>query len=387
MQLKSLVLALCIPMAAQAADLNSNPKAKAVVNRYADIVHATYVDALQGTEAMQVAIEAFLANPNAENLEAAKKSWLSVRDVWGHTEAFRFYEGPIDSTEGVEGMINAWPLDEAYIDYVADAPNSGIINNPELYPVISEESLMALNEAGAETNVATGYHAVEFLLWGQDLSLTGPGARPYTDFVVGSGASHVERRRAYLAAATSLLVRQISTLVAAWDPAVQENYSASFRNAPASESLTKIYKGIISLLGDELAGERMYVGYESQSQEDEHSCFSDNTTADVIANVQSAWNVYFGQYAGVDGPGLDELSAELSLALAKKVETQLISTQAAVSALPIPYDSLVTAEDGSDLRKVFLETIFSVQDAAAFLTESAQALGIQVGGEEAQTQP
>lgn len=387
MQFKSIVLALCLPLTAQAADLNSNPKAKAVINRYADIVYATYSDALVGTQTMQAAVEAFLANPNDATLEAAKKSWLDVRNVWGQTEGFRFYEGPIDSTEGVEGMVNAWPLDEAYIDYVVDAPNSGIINNPELYPVINEETLMSLNEAGSETNVATGYHAVEFLLWGQDLSVTGPGARPYTDYVVGSNASHVERRRAYLAAATNLLVRQIATVKDAWDPKSQSNYSAAFRKAPATESLTKIYKGIVSLLGDELAGERMYVGYESQSQEDEHSCFSDNTTQDVIENLQSAWNIYFGQYAGVDGPGLDELTAELSPALAKKVENQLISTKDAVNALPNPYDSLVTAEDGSELRKIFLETIFSVQDAAASLTEAAQGLGIQVGGEEAAQQP
>jgi putative iron-regulated protein len=48
-------------------------------------------------------------------------------------------------------------------------------------------SLLAetLHEAdGVEANVATGYHAIEFLLWGQDLNGHGVGAgnRPWTDY-------------------------------------------------------------------------------------------------------------------------------------------------------------------------------------------------------------
>ena len=125
---------------------------------------------------MDAAIDAFVAEPTDENLAAAKEAWLAARDEYGPTEAFRFYGGPIDDEEtGVEGLVNAWPLDEAYIDYVDGDPEAGIVNNPEDYPEITADVLVEANEQGGEANVSTGWHAIEFLLWGQDLSADGPG--------------------------------------------------------------------------------------------------------------------------------------------------------------------------------------------------------------------
>ena len=58
-----------------------------------------------------------------------------------------------------------------------------------------------------------------------------------------------------------------------------------FLALPADEALTKIITGAGELSRGELAGERMNVAYEERSQEDEHSCFSDNTTNDLVANA------------------------------------------------------------------------------------------------------
>lgn len=41
-------------------------------------------------------------------------------------------------------------------------------------PQLLAEELHMLD--GVQANVATGYHAIEFLLWGQDLNGTNPGA-------------------------------------------------------------------------------------------------------------------------------------------------------------------------------------------------------------------
>ena len=81
-------------------------------------------------------------------------------------------------TDGPEGLINAWPLDEAYIDYVEGDPAAGVVNDPDTYPTIDAELLTSLNEQGGEANISTGWHAIEFLLWGQDLSTDGPGDAP-----------------------------------------------------------------------------------------------------------------------------------------------------------------------------------------------------------------
>ena len=154
-----------------------------VVEHYADGVHASYAASLASAEEMDAAIDAFVADPTEETLEAAREAWLVARADYGPTEAFRFYGGPIDDEEtGEEGQINAWPLDEAYIDYVEGDPDAGIINDPGTVPEITEDAIIELNEKGGETNVSTGWHAIEFLLWGQDLSEDGPGVRPATDY-------------------------------------------------------------------------------------------------------------------------------------------------------------------------------------------------------------
>ncbi|HMT21153.1 MAG TPA: imelysin family protein, partial [Promineifilum sp.] len=153
-----------------------------VVANYADIVHAGYQDSYETALALQAALQAFVANPTAETQQAAKDAWLAAREPYGQTEVFRFYGGPIDDEDGPEGLINAWPLDESYVDYVEGAPESGIINNVAEYPEITPELLLSLNQTGAEENVSIGYHAIEFLLWGQDLSADGSGDRAFTDY-------------------------------------------------------------------------------------------------------------------------------------------------------------------------------------------------------------
>ena len=107
-----------------------------------------------------------MEEPTAATLEAAKRAWLNARDDYGPTEAYRFYGGPIDNDDdGPEGQLNAWPMDEGYVDYVEARRTAGSINMVAEYPQITTELLIELNEAGGETNVSTGWHAIEFLLW------------------------------------------------------------------------------------------------------------------------------------------------------------------------------------------------------------------------------
>jgi hypothetical protein len=60
-----------------------------------------------------------------------------------------------------------------------------------------------LSARDGEENVAAGWHAIEFPLWGQDLSETSPGNRSFEDYVDGK-RSNADRRRQYLKVVTSL---------------------------------------------------------------------------------------------------------------------------------------------------------------------------------------
>lgn len=197
---------------------------KLVVQHYATVVHANYSDVLTSAQTLQKTIAAFTSSPSAQGLEDAKKAWLAAREFYGQTEAFRFYSGPIDNESGPEGRLNAWPLDESYIDSVLGKPKAGIVNNPKVK--ITKANLAKLNERGGEENIAAGWHAIEFLLWGQDQSDTAPGQRSFEDYVDGK-TPNADRRRAFLTIATELLVDDLSFLVKAWQPGAN-NYRAKF---------------------------------------------------------------------------------------------------------------------------------------------------------------
>ena len=348
-----------------------------VVENYAAGVYASYLATLESARAMDGAIDAFIAAPSEEALAAARSAWLTARDDYGPTEAFRFYGGPIDGEDGVEGMVNAWPLDEAYIDYVEGDPSAGIVNRPDEYPTIDAELLMSLNEAGGETNIATGWHAIEFLLWGQDLSGSGPGARPASDYTT---AANADRRAAYLAVASDLLVGHLQELVDAWAPD-SDNYRSEFVAMSSKDALAMIITGIGELSLGELAGERLTVAYEERSQEDEHSCFSDNTTNDIVANAVGIQRVVTGDYGAVSGPGIVDLVAAEDEELASELGDDVDASVTAARAVPAPFDQHLGLgiPDDDPGRMAILDTITHLEAQADTISEGAAAIEVTLG--------
>ncbi len=327
--------------------------APAVAAHYASLVYANYEDTLNGAKALQATIEAFIANPSADGLAKARKAWIDAREFYGQTEAFRFYAGPIDDKNGPEGRINAWPMDEAYVDGVKGKPNAGIVNNPKVR--ITKKGLSALNERDGEENIATGWHAIEFLLWGQDLSETGPGDRSFEDFVDGK-APNANRRREYLKVVTELLVDDLGTLAKAWAPGAK-NYRARFEKSGA-DAMRRMLVGVGSLSRGELAGERIEVALASQNQEDEHSCFSDNTHRDIVNNAKGIENVWLGSYKRADGttlagPSLRDLVALKDAATAERATTHIAASVKAAEGIQPPFDrEIVGAPDAPGRKRV-----------------------------------
>lgn len=313
-----LVSALAV-MAASGAAVAAEPSIADVNKTYADIAEAGYSDALAGAKKLETAVDALLAAPSDATLKSARQAWIDARVPYMQTEAFRFGNKIVDDWEG---RVNSWPLDEGLIDYVAEAYGS---ENPEneLYAadVIANKSLKVagktvdateitpallsdtLQEAGGvEANVATGYHAVEFLLWGQDLNGTGPGAgnRPATDYdLKACTGGNCDRRAAYLKTVTKLLVDDLAWMVEQWGPkgAAREALNADGGKA----GLTAIMTGLGSLSYGELAGERMKLGLMIHDPEEEHDCFSDNTHNSHYYDALGIQNVYTASYKRSDG--------------------------------------------------------------------------------------
>ena len=349
-----------------------------VVTHYADGVHTLYSKSLASATAMDTAINIFLDDPTPAALEAAKRAWLTARDDYGPTEAFRFYGGPIDNEEdGPEGLINAWPLDEAYIDYVEGDPGAGIINNPDEYSEITAELIESLNEVGAEVNISTGWHAIEFLLWGQDMNDVGPGSRPVSDYTT---AENADRRGVYLATASDLLLVHLESLVDAWAPEISGNYRADFLALDVDDALNNIITGIGELSRGELAGERMTVAYEERSQEDEHSCFSDNTVADIIGNARGIQMVYTGDFGLTVGPGIMDLVARVDKDLATKLNGEIARSVALAAEIPSPFDLHLreTIPNSDPGRSAVLRTIESLEVQTDSIVTAAELIGITI---------
>ncbi|WP_425489575.1 imelysin family protein [Diaphorobacter ruginosibacter] len=350
--------------------------ARAVAVGYGELVHASYGDVLASALDMQKAIAVLIATPSQTAMDAARKAWLDAREFYGQTEAYRFYAGPIDNDEGPEGQLNAWPMDESYVDYVEGKPDAGFVNDPKFK--ITKENLVKQNERGGEENITTGWHAIEFLLWGQDLSDTGPGNRSFEDYMDGK-RPHADRRRQYLQVVTELLLDDLNGLVKAWTPG-PKSYRNKF-DAGGMESVRKIIVGLGSLSRGELAGERMEVPLNSQDQEDEHSCFSDNTHRDMVTNALGIQNVWLGRYKRRDGSllkvaGVADLVTARNAALATRTSEQIAKTVAATEAIQAPFDREIIGGADAPGRKRIQAAVDSATEQSKLLVQAANAIGI-----------
>ena len=353
--IKKCMLAVAIAAASVASALAStNPDD--VFNHYSDIAEASYSDSLATAKALDGAIKSFIAKPSKEGFNKAKEAWLKARTFYQQTEVYRFGNAIVDDWEG---RVNAWPLDEGLIDYV-DASYGGESDQNHLYTanVIANKSLVvdgkqvdaakitpellanSLHEAGGvEANVATGYHAIEFLLWGQDLNgvEAGSGVRPYTDFDTENCTNgHCDRRGQYLMAASQLLIDDLEEMVANWKEGGEARIVLS--ESGVKGGLSTILKGMGSLSYGELAGERMKLGLLLGDPEEEHDCFSDNTHNSHYYDALGVQNIYLGKYTREDGslltgPSISDLVKAENRELHNELDADLRKTMEAMKAM------------------------------------------------------
>ena len=311
----SLVTALAISSNAASNTQTSKSevvKGASILDAYSDIALANYSDALKDAKSLKTAIDAFAKSPTQANLDNAKKAWLTSRESYGQTEIFRLANGPIDAEDGwvadsygaLEGQLNAWPLDENMIDYTIDvngAKTSGnIIDTIGVFnpggegasaidvTTITADAISSLNENGGDANVASGYHAIEFLLWGQDQDYSNflkdsvtPGAMSAGNRALSDCTSekNADRRLAYLQAASQKVVNDLEVIASAWQKEIKGNaglYQAALKgqlkgddaskNINSNDALKQIIAGMGVFVKSELANERIAVAVLTPSE-------------------------------------------------------------------------------------------------------------------------
>ncbi len=415
----SFTAALALGTAAAISMARADTSPDAVIGNYGDIAAAMYSDALSTAKDLQAAVAALLADPTEEKLQAAKDAWKAARVPYQQTEGFRFGNAIIDDWEG---KVNAWPLDEGLIDYVDtdlygeesdENPlyTANIIANPEIRigPDVVDASTITpelisdtLQEAmGVEANVATGYHAIEFLLWGQDLNGTGPGAgeRPASDYDTANCThGHCDRRGQYLKAATDLLVSDLADMAADW----QEGGAArrDLADKGTNGGLSTILTGLGSLSYGELAGERMKLGLILHDPEEEQDCFSDNTYNSHYydeVGMRAIWN---GSYTRVDGsvvagPSMRDYTTEKAPEAAERVDAAFTTTMDKMDVMKktgdsgeMAYDQMIAA--GNEKGNTIVDNVVQALVAQARAVEgvvSALNLSIEMEGSDSLDNP
>ena len=407
-----------------------------LVISYANMAHAAYKDSLETAKKLQTAVNTFVATPTQANLDAAKAAYKAARQPYSQTEIFRFDEGfvtandkrAINSVDSWEGQINAWPLDEALIDYVSDDyegeynSQENIINSDSITvgstkqdtSTITPELLADMNEiGGSEANVTTGYHAIEFMLWGQDTNglKEGAGNRPVTDYVTEAGqctsgdtvnedAGICERRGEFLKAATQLLVDDLTAMEAQWQPDTENTLRSDLLARKYDNGLRQIMYQMGSLALGELASERMQVAFVTGSTEDEHECFSDLTHLSYANNARGIQNVFNGSYQTVAGKTVggygvkdylvdsshveeaDKLAADFSKVegafnvMVEKGEKEGIKIDQMIATVGQASQEGVSAEE-QNIRRGWVEAgINSLQELTAGIENAAKAVGI-----------
>ncbi len=377
-----------------------------VINTYADIAAAKYADSLTTAQTLDSAIEALLADPSEQTLAAARTAWIDARVPYMQTEVYRFGNPIVDDWEG---KVNAWPLDEGLIDYV-DSSYGGatdenafaalnVIANPsftlsgetvdasEITPALLEDTLQ---EADAvEANVATGYHAIEFLLWGQDLNGTdaGAGNRPWTDYASGADCTggNCDRRGDYLRAASDLLLSDLDWMAGQWD---EDGDARSALTSDETAGLQAILTGMGSLSYGELAGQRMKLGVLLNDPEEEHDCFSDNTQWSHYYDALGIQQAYLGTYTRIDGTqmrgaSLADLVAEVNAPADAELRADLDATLSEMREIVdatqdgMAYDMMLAR--GNDSGE---ELVMSAVDALVDQTRSIERVvtALDLGG-------
>ncbi|MEM1023011.1 MAG: imelysin family protein [Myxococcota bacterium] len=410
------------------SDPNDLDGIRAVLSTNVDLAVAMYSDAIDTAGALRTAINAMVADPTPETLAAARRAWRVANEPYGPTEVYRFRASPIDDTDfdlsngedGPEGELNAWPLGEGLIDYVVEGTDFGddqinvteqatgvvdpvpnnIINSTN---IAIDETLLAANvSAEDERDVITGYHAIEFMLWGQDLNGDGsadaprdatPGQRPHTDYLQDANCTSgptqnadgtfCTRRAQFIQLLADKLVADLTQVRDTFDGSYRATFANPANLDQAKEFLIQILAGMGNLSEGELAGERMQIALSANSQEDEHSCFSDNTHRDIVLNAEGVRFVYMGSYPGYDsdldgvvdnvarattGTGIDAYLRQVGLtSLADDVMAALATTRTAynqVDALardannPLPVDLQIVP--GMNSSQPMIDTILGL---------------------------
>jgi putative iron-regulated protein len=338
------------------------------VSNYSNIAETASRSALSQGVALKEAVSAFVKNPKAETHLLAKVSWMRARLPFLQSEFSRVIAESGKVGSDISNRLNGWPIDPGHIDYTCLMAGGNIISSKEKYPAITSELLRSMNLKAGESDFTTGYHVIEFLLWGEDLDKESSGKRSFKDY--DKNNSELAKRRAdYLLACCELLIQDLKDLVFEWDTESKNNLRSSLESMPSDQAITKIL-GMVSFLADDLAKSQIGSIISKGATFKEQSTFSDTTHFDFLHTVAGISNLAAGAYVGLDGKlqilglGLIGLAEQIPNSRADKIRSLINNAMKSAQAFKGPFDqfnqerkNLSPSEDSTVTLKALSESL------------------------------
>jgi putative iron-regulated protein len=303
-----------------------------VISQFVSVVaNPNYVEIQAKSVALQTAVTALIATPNAANLATAQNAWKATRAPWELCEGFLF--GPVEDND-YDPTMDSWPLNKTDVDLLLRSTAS-----------------VDLTAVDALEGTSKGFHGIEYIIFGPG------GTKKATDIT--------DREKLYLASTTQSLVNTTTALRDSW-ATDKGNYSASVTTAGKGSAVYKSRKelfkamvGAMAAICEEVGTGKMEEPYANRDSTLDESSFSHNTTTDFINNIKGILNVYNCTYNGATGnASLSTLVAAKNASLDAKIKTQYNTVLAKFALITTTFEKAVTDQRGQ---------VKATQDAIAVL--------------------
>ncbi|QQD25210.1 hypothetical protein GJQ55_12340 [Venatoribacter cucullus] len=346
--------------------------------------------AAQSAQELDSKLAALLYNPGEESLAAARHAWRTAYDAWLETLLYAYLpinDPPDWASKGIDyqqtiALLDSWPIEGGYIDYLPGYPFSGIVNDLTL--PLNEDSLLAQHRFSDPTYASLGYHALEFMLWGAD------GERPPRDFLPQENTAPVvassdeegtaanpetdsgdadlpvsvntvqnhNRRRQYVQLVSEQLQKHLHRLQRRWEPS-NGYYAGLLQHARPEQVLNASLMAMQQLLSEELLGKRL----SGNSSE-----FSNSSWADARAIVNGIRLLFVPDSSNEDPNGLATVLRNRDQALQQAWIQQLDLIDASLSDWQQQGDS-------EPVRQLCRQRLIEL---LSLLQRTADALGMQL---------
>ncbi len=277
----------------QPASLNTN-KANikpstptALTTYYLSLASQQFKTTCSNAEQLQASVQLFLTAPSKKTLKETRQHWLSSHNSYIASKLFRTLNikhpeldhSQIDPVKhSLTIRIDQSPMLPGYLDAVKGYPQSGYVFSP--LP-IDAETLNNEHQFSDTLYVTLGFHAIEFLLWGEG----NEQARTSSDYATLTNIKEnpelpQARRSQLLSLTTQLLSDDLQTQCKEWTN-TEGYYPSKLSEKPEEEQNEYIVTSIEQLLSD-IQINRAQI----KSATEHHSAFAQSDEQDLQAQIK-----------------------------------------------------------------------------------------------------